>query len=238
MSILRYLYIGAVWVGLMMAAAARADEIPDPRMISVRAVNATGTGCQSGQVSSVVAPDGSAFSVMFDHYESIAGGGGVRVDKKACEIDVEMAVPSGWSFTLFTADYRGFANVDAGATGFHEVVYTFDRPGSSPQGPPVNPHNGSPVQRTGNFSFSTKEFRGPFTGDYSIHNELSVQNLAWSPCDTTTTKTLHMSTSLLTRVLGADNRPHVQMSLDSVDGALAQQFGIKWRRCEIGRAHV
>jgi len=238
------------WIGLALAfvlwsftvASSWAEDAPDSSQIFVRTIRAQGTGCQPGSVSTAISPDAKIFSLLFDRYEIRAGGSDPKVDKKTCEIDVEFSVPSGWSFTLSSADYRGFADVQAGATAFHEVLYTFDKfqnfagtgvaPGfSSSSSKEFVPR--PPVGRTGSFSFSAREFRGPLSQEYSIHNELPVQKLAWSPCDSSATKTLRISTALLARVLNAKSSARAMLSLDSVDGALNQSFGFQWRRCSV-----
>lgn len=222
------------FVGFASASAAQAEEAPDPAQVSIQSVVGGGSGCPAGAFSTTLSPDRKIFSVLFDRYEASAGAGNVLADKKACDIDVEVAVPQGWQFALSFADYRGFAAVDAMATAFHQVVYSFGPlQGGSPRGGIVTrPISGVPVNRI-QASFNVREFRGPINQEYAIRNELSSGTMAWSSCDASATKKLRISTSLLARVLArTGNGARATIALDSVDGALDQAFGLKWQRCQ------
>ena len=212
----------------LSASGALAEDLPDASQVEIRGVTASGTGCPEGTVSTTMAPDNSAFTLMFDQYEASAGSANLKADKKVCDIRVEVAVPQGWQFSLHSADYRGFAAVDAGAIAVHQVVYEFDDMVYAST--PIPRRGGGPVNRI-RPSFSVKEFRGPFTEEYFLHSELPPSKMAWSACDNRSSKVLKINTGLLARVLTSTAGPKVQISLDTVDGALNQEFGMRWRKC-------
>jgi hypothetical protein len=75
-----------------------------------------GTGCPSGAVQAVVAPDGSAISILFDNFlvEGRKGANTPQNMKKYCRFHIPVSLPEGYSIDVQTIDYRGFANLAKG----------------------------------------------------------------------------------------------------------------------------
>ena len=153
--------------------------------------------------------DYKAFTLLFDEYVVEAGPGVSRREgRKACQINVDMQFPQGWSYSIMDVDYRGYVSLDRGVTGVAQSDYYF-------QG------------QRGSARLSTT-FRGPIDQDYEYRDSLGISAVVWSPCGAS--RSLNMKTQI--RV---DNnrarRGTGLLTVDSVDGQLEQVYGIQWRRC-------
>ncbi len=185
-----------------------------PGSAVISAVNSHGTGCPSGTVSVSLTPDQKTMTMLFDRYVSEIDGVHSIVDKKFCMVDVNLQIPSGWSFSLFSSDYRGFANLDPGTMGVQEIVYTFD----------------SQAQQA---SFGAQVLRGPYSGDYVFRYLAPVGGgVVWSPCSGSV-QTLHIQTAVLARALtrSPGRVMNASVALDSMDGSVQQKFAVQWQRC-------
>lgn len=215
-----------LWALVLTAPGLVVAEAPDN--VRVRGVRAYGRGCLIGSANGVVAPDGSSFSLLMDNY--IARATGSRgLDRKNCDIQVDLEIPRGWSYSIISADYRGYVSADAGTIGTHQVIYSFD--GRMPK-------NEEPGFENGNgYAFRATEFRGPTERDYTIQHLLEISRAPRSPCSIGSTQTLYFSTFLMARSVGSRSDAAVEITMDSLDGAVQQQqFRLVWYRCQGGVA--
>ncbi|MDG0815251.1 DUF4360 domain-containing protein [Bdellovibrio svalbardensis] len=205
---------------LFFVSTSRAEV---PAGISIQGLQANGTGCPQGSYSANISPDGQAFSLLLDNYVA-ASDLHNPISRLNCELRVNFRVPRGWTFTVVTADYRGYAYAEQGSTVFHQALYSFD--GSKP----INERPG--YENNGKYSFRAQEFRGPYNGNYTIHQELNPSVAPWAPCSSVDQQTLFITTYLMARNLNLSSSIQAQITLDSVDGAIqSQNFQLRWRRC-------
>jgi hypothetical protein len=106
----------------------------------------SGSGCQSGTVSSVLSPDDQTLTVLFDDYR-VDAGNGTQTDVKECFLLLPIQIPSGYTLTIFKVDYRGFNSLPKGAQSTFLSEYVF-------QGSP------DPKRK------KVKSFKGPLMGDF------------------------------------------------------------------------
>lgn len=214
------LFILASVTAVMVPLAGHTQQTEVPSGTQIRSVVAYGSGCREGSATSSISPDSRELSLLFDDFLVQSGGNSGRVsDKKNCVVEVRLGIPSGWSMTLMTADYRGFVALDPGAMAQHEVLYSFNK------------------AFTGS-SFSTTNFVGPRTENYFVRNTLRIDQYNWSTCnqsDVTLTVRLGLVTQPQT---GVRSNPNGQLTLDSVDTSTRQTFGIGWQRCGNGGGGV
>ena len=66
-------------------------QAPDPSQVYIRGINFAGSGCPAGSVSTNVAPDAKAFTLLFDQYIA-EGGPGVPASstRKNCQVLVDL----------------------------------------------------------------------------------------------------------------------------------------------------
>lgn len=197
---------GAPLAFVGFASAAHAQS---PDYVRVRSISYAGTGCPAGSVAENVSPDRQAFTLLFDSYVAEVGPGvPLSAKRRNCQLNVDLDFPNGWSFTIFTVDYRGYISLERNVTGLQQSKYYFQ--GSA---------------ATGTLK---SQFTGPRDQDYQIRDTLGVSAEIWSPCGAR--RSLNINTEV--RLDNSRNtRGAGLMTLDSIDGQLKHVYGIKWRRC-------
>ena len=191
---------------LLLALPAFADT---PPYVRVRSIAFAGSGCPAGSVAGNISSDRQAFTLLFDQYVAEVGPGvPYSMKRKNCQLNIALDYPQGWSFTLFTVDYRGYAALQRGVTGTQQSSYYFQ--GSS----------GTGRLRT--------NYRGPMDQDYQIRDTLTTSALVWSPCGAT--RALNVNTEVRVDNSGYPNASGM-MTTDSIDGQLRHLYGLRWQRC-------
>lgn len=65
-------------------------------------------------------------TLLYDKYIAAIGPGiPITESRKNCAVNLDVHYPSGWQYTLFTTDYRGFIDLDKGVTGTQSATYYF-----------------------------------------------------------------------------------------------------------------
>jgi len=222
---LEHVYSGLVFAALvasLLSLVASADDGFDPHQVQIRQVQAMGKGCAQGQYSVVLAPDAESMSILFDDFQAQVGAIGTPMDQSGCQIEIELEAPQGWSYTLLSAEYRGFVDLTAGVQANHTVNYQF-----------VNQMNRGPMGPQQDFKQTA--FVGPVSQDYTVDADAGVitdQQHPWFDCQVRPSIQIRTAVQVRVADMHAD-RSQVAgtMTLDSIDGKLEQDFGIAWTRC-------
>lgn len=201
MSKLRFLAAAALGMSLLVPlvpSAANASSTPDATpyvTVSLQAVN--GTGCPPGSTSVIANDPGTAFTVLFSQFK-VQGG-----DFKNCQAVVKVSVPTGWSYTIYEVDNRGFAQLEAGATGMLQSTAYF----------------------TG-FAWTMKDthtWNGPYIDSWQTTSLSGA--LQWSPCGRSD---YSLSINDIISVTGPTTSA---MALFSKDVSASTIFYLRWRAC-------
>lgn len=81
---------------------------------------------KTGSVAGQLASDQSTLTLAYDRFVAQAGSGIQPAEnRKNCQLNVKLTYPSGWQFSVFKADYRGYASIPSGATGTCKATYYF-----------------------------------------------------------------------------------------------------------------
>jgi len=139
-----------------------ADEFPSARSVSIASFAAQGSGCPLGTVAANVSPDNRALTLLFDSYVIDSTEAVSPLVQKDCIINMSLKAPAGWRYALFSIDYRGFADLEEGATARQSTEYAFGISGQ---------------KRIG-----AMELKGPVSIDYHERNIGELSELAWSDC--------------------------------------------------------
>lgn len=191
---------------LTLASASAFADAPNPNEVYINSIVFAGTGCPAGTVAGNISEDARAFTLLFDSYTVQAGPGILPPEnRKACNLNVDIHVPNGWQYTLFTVDTRGFLNLEAGTSAVQQNKYYFQ----SGFGPSLS-----------------SNFNGPRVGDYTTRDLVGVSSLVWSPCGIN--RSLNIQTSV--RVAASAGR-RAFATVDSIDGEFKYLYGVQWRRC-------
>jgi hypothetical protein len=95
-------------------------------------VSTGGTGCPQGSVGSTFSVDKSTVTLIYDQYvASIGPGIALTEQRKNCQLTLKLEYPGGFQYSILSADYRGYANIEKGVTGTLKSNYYFS--GQAPQ---------------------------------------------------------------------------------------------------------
>lgn len=113
-----------------LAAAAPVEAVtyaaPDPTQVHINGVTYGGTGCPQGTVGVAISEDRTTMTLIFDSYvASIGPGIAVTENRKNCQLNIDLLYPTGFQYSVFSADYRGYAALDKGITGTIKSTYYF-----------------------------------------------------------------------------------------------------------------
>jgi len=198
--------------GLLLTSAAFAaapDSVTIPPQVNGQAnPSYGGTGCPAGSARAVVAPDRSAFTMIFDKY--IVETSATRsIDRKNCQILVNFDFPQGWSYSLVRLDYRGFFDLGPSSSGYQQSLYYFQ--GLTQQ------------------ARLQTNFVGPKTGNYTISDTIGLNMTVWSPCGAR--RGLNINSSLYARAMPGVANSHAYLTNDSLDGSVKTTYAFQWKKC-------
>lgn len=99
---------------------------PNPDDVQIVGFVYGGTGCPSNTVSSVLSDDRTIMTLIFDQYIAQIGPGvSVTENRKNCQLNINLRYPGGFQYSVFSADYRGYAYLEKGITGVQKSTYYF-----------------------------------------------------------------------------------------------------------------
>jgi hypothetical protein len=151
-------------------------------------------GCGDISYSVVFSPDGNTLSVLFDNF-AVTGGTGVGVASTACDLQIPLPLPEGFSMGVYKVDYRGFARLQSGQTAELKVDYGF---GAS-----------------GWFKSMRRALTGPVEDDYIFSETIGGGLMARAGCGPKAILNLRAALAIRATPTPAETT----ISLDSLDGA-------------------
>ncbi len=206
--------IGLVFAAVLALVTASdssfADDEPSPDELHITGLTYGGSGCPRGTVGVDIAPDGTAFTLIFDAFLAQIGPGvPLPESRKNCQVNFTVHVPHGFTYAITSVDYRGFANLAAGAQGLQKSTYYFQ--GQAPQASTWTP------------------FSGPMLEDWHLRDEIDVAALVWAPCGET--RSLNINAQLRVNKGTASASSSSFMAMDSEDGNIEQIYHVAWAAC-------
>ena len=184
---------------------------PPPDRMAIDVVTANGSGCPAGTTEVAVSPDNTRFTVTYSEYSALVGVGAKPLDfRKNCQISLDVHVPHGFTYAIARADYRGFAHLEKGASGYQAANYYF-------QGE-------SPTART------RHDFTGYVDGNWQTTDEVGIASLSFRPCGETAY--LNINTELRVNAGRSDRKSTTSfLTMDSTDADLDTVYHVAWRKC-------
>ena len=186
-------------------SAVEAEAVPDDA-IYIDVVAANGSGCPPGTLRVIGNADKTGFRIRYTSFVAEAGGGADVTDRrKNCQAAVLVTTPAGWTFAIASAEYRGRARLDAGATALHRTNYYWQ--GSS----------------------ENNQADHPFTGPMNAlwRSEDKAYALVYRPCGEQ--RVLNVNTEL--RVDEGTSTRRNSISMSASEGDVDTLFNFTWRRC-------
>ncbi|MGW3679922.1 DUF4360 domain-containing protein [Streptomyces prasinus] len=184
------------------------DPPPDKIVIKVATVN--GSGCPQGTTAVAVSEDNTAFTVTYSDYLAQAGGASdPTASRRNCQLSLIVHVPQGFTYAIASADYRGFAALQPGATGTQRASYYFQ---------------GSP-----NTEYRSHPFTGPYEDNWQATDTTDWAQLVYAPCGVQ--RNFNINTELRVGV-GTSSPGKVSfMTMDSTDGDISTTYHMAWKEC-------
>ena len=103
----------------------QADK-PSGHEVEITAVTYGGTGCPDKTVQGLLSDDRTTITLSFDQYTVQSGPSIPATERrKFCQLQLKLKYPSGFQYSIFGADYRGYASLEKGVTGTAQSTYYF-----------------------------------------------------------------------------------------------------------------
>jgi hypothetical protein len=186
-----------------------AESAPDQKItLDIKTIN--GSGCPAGTAtaSADVASDNTSFTVRYTNFTAKAGGGASALDaRKNCQLNVLVHVPQGFTYAIASAEYRGFAHIESGASALEQANYYFA--GTSPT---------ARVRHT---------FPGPFHGVWRASDVTEVAELVFAPCGED--RNLNINAELRADAGTAGGTSYIEM--DSEHASVDTIYHFAWKTC-------
>jgi len=103
-----------------------ADPKPSGHEVEIAGISFAGSGCPAGSVAGQLSGDLTTITLLYDSFVAQSGPGIKPTEtRKNCQLNVKLHYPGGWQFSVFKADYRGYASLAKGDTGTCKATYYF-----------------------------------------------------------------------------------------------------------------
>jgi len=205
----RLLLLAALTSFFVLPGTASA-EAPPLEGITLDVVSVNGSGCPPGTADVSMLPDGTGFRVVYRDFVARAGGSANPVEfRKNCQLNVLVHVPQGFTFAIASADYRGRARLEAGATALQRTNYYFQ---------------GSPDNNVADHTFAGPLFSGWQTSDYT-----PVTELVYAPCGEY--RSVNVNTELRVDPGSVNEGKVSSMSMRASDGNVNTIVHFQWKQC-------
>jgi hypothetical protein len=193
------------------APAMRLQVAPPPAEdMVIDVVSANGTGCPKGTADVTVSPDNKAFTVAYSQFVAQVGPDAEPTDfRKNCQLSLDVLVPEGFTYAIAGADYRGYANLEEGASGSETASYYF--------------------QGQGHTTRIRHEFRGYLAENWQRSDQVELTSSSFLPCGEK--RYLNVNTELRVKPGTAKGGTTNFLTMDSTDGNLATVYHISWMKC-------
>lgn len=109
-----------------LSLAAPASTGPDPNKVQIVGLTYAGSGCPPGSVANTTSTDKTVVTLLYsDYVASIGPGTQITDHRKNCQVTLDIHYPGGFQYSIFSADYRGYEDLDKGVTGEQLATYYF-----------------------------------------------------------------------------------------------------------------
>ncbi|GCB49720.1 DUF4360 domain-containing protein [Streptomyces sp. NL15-2K] len=184
------------------------DPPPDKIVIKVATVN--GSGCPQGTTAVAVSEDNTAFTVTYSDYLAQAGGDSdPTASRRNCQLSLIVHVPQGFTYAIASADYRGYAMLQPGASAVQRASYYF--------------------QGSSGTVYKTHNFAGAYNDNWQATDTTDWAQLVYAPCGVQ--RNFNINTELRVNA-GTQSPGKVSfMTMDSTDGDISTTYHMAWKEC-------
>lgn len=175
---------------------------------AVQVLNVNGSGCRQHTTAAALSPDRTAFTITYSAYAAQLTTGSVTRAGVDCRVNLKITAPAGYAPAVTSVDYRGFAEIAAGAAGRQSASYRF--------------HGAARVESAG------RDLPGPFSGDWQVTDPGEGGPLVGA-CNGSPVLDVDSSLSLAAGSSAAGSASYLAM--DSADGVASSTYHLVWQRC-------
>ncbi|MCU7729908.1 DUF4360 domain-containing protein [Actinoplanes sp. KI2] len=188
-----------------------APQQPPPGSVTISYATVIGSGCPLGTAAVALNPGATFMTVTYSQFLAQVGVGAMPTDnRKNCQANIRVHVPQGWTFAIEKTDYRGYANLQAGAYGIERANYYF--------------------QGMSQTAYIQHQFNGPFQNDWQTTDLVGIAALVFRPCG----EDRNFNINAQLAVYPGWSNPHTTNSyitMDSTDVNFSTIYHFAWRRC-------
>ncbi|MFE6338634.1 DUF4360 domain-containing protein [Streptomyces sp. NPDC057806] len=202
--------LAALVAAALPAEADSAFDDPPPDRIVIKVATVNGSGCPQGTTAVAVSEDNTAFTVTYsDYLAQVGGGSDPTAFRKNCQLNLVVHVPQGFTYAIASADYRGFASLQSGASAMQRASYYF--------------------QGSSQTAYRNHPFSGPLNDNWQATDSTDWAQLVWAPCGVQ--RNFNINTEL--RVSAGSSSPDKVsfMTMDSTDGDISTVYHMAWKEC-------
>lgn len=117
---------------------------PSGHEVQITGIAYAGSGCEAQSVSGQLSTDLTTITLLYTKFVAESGNSQPSsAARKNCQLNVKLKYPAGWQFSVFKADYRGYASIAKGDTGTCKATYYFSgdsKQASNPRLPALDLH--------------------------------------------------------------------------------------------------
>jgi hypothetical protein len=202
----------ALFVSVAAAAPAIEErdggDSPSGHEVEIHGIAFAGSGCPAGSVSSQLSSDLTTLTLLYDSFYAEAGKDiPPSQRRKNCALNVKLRYPQGWQFSVFKADYRGFASIPEGVTGTCKATYHF---------------SGDSLHMS-----RTMSIKGPYDDNYIKTDKFGVESLVWSRCGVESMLNINSEV----RLTPFGSKKDALLTVDSADLKFKQIHYLQWKKC-------
>jgi hypothetical protein len=194
--------VAAALVASGPAAMAQQATAFEPDEFYVEGLTHEGTACPGGSLSFNVAPDASQLTLLIGDFR-VDGGRAAT-----CKVELQVHVPSGWSFAPVAAEIEGFARLDKDVAASQSLTLAQRSPRR--------------------LVLAAHDWKGPLAGDYRISEQVTADQ--WLPCAGKPANDGIVKLTLVSDAKVASAAGSLRGV--SLDGELRQRLKLAWRRCD------
>ncbi|UPX13218.1 uncharacterized protein EKO05_0003739 [Ascochyta rabiei] len=193
-------------LGLTALASALPQTTSPPPSFKITNVISGGTGCPRGSID-VNWTDHKILPIYFGQEFTAAVGPKANItdSRKFCQLNLQLEYTPGYSFAVYSAEYTGFAALDAGVTGTVKSTYYF---------------SGLAEQTS-----SAQTLSGPTRALFNKQDDVAVA--VWSPCSGDALFNVDASVALTPFAGPASG----VLGIARESGRLSSSLYVQWKKC-------
>lgn len=214
---LQFVATGSMVLSLLGSPLVIEPVAPPTDPIKIDIVTVNGSGCPIGTAAVAVSPDKQAFTVTYSDYIALTGlGAGTLDSRKNCQLVVQVHVPTGFTYGIVQADYRGYAQLSPGARGTEKASYYFQGMSAT--------------------SSASHVFSGPYDDNWQATDVAEIGSVSYMPCGEQ--KYLNINTEIRVSPGPTDSAKTTtsMMAVDSSDVDLSTIYHFSWMKCPIKKS--